>query len=348
MHSLTLELTSWGELRARDCVRGEVPCVMEGWYYVAGTDDPIAPAAGVVFQLTRRGGYKMPYVGWCTLIADGYGTLHVIEEDGSDAHLTRLGEYEDAAVLRRVPARRSVVTPSVRKLAEGTQAYIDIDADGVQEKISYALYRDPEHGGDITGLTVYIDGEPFFFDGLYAYGADVYLIRTAMSGTAWLYADTLSDNDYHATAVYGVRPGLAWAAGEFSGGFSAAPTDPECMRMYTRFSLLSTLNAERDYRVGLGGFPEPVGSFYAIDSSLVLTAKRAVEGWAIGPYGELGGETLTIPAGTKVTLVRTDGASATDLRLPDGRVCRVFVSDWPREIDGVAIWDCFDGVIFAG
>ena len=68
--------------------------------------------------------------------------IRVIEEDGSDAHLTRLGEYEDAAVLHRVPAQRSVVTPSVRKLAEGTQGYIDIDADGMQEKISYALYRD--------------------------------------------------------------------------------------------------------------------------------------------------------------------------------------------------------------
>lgn len=348
IHSLTLELTSWGELRLRDCVQGEIPRVMEGWYYVAGLNDPVAPAAGVVFQLTRRGGYKMPSVGWCTLVADKHGTLRVIEEADSDTHLTMLGEYEDAAVLQRVPAQRSVVKPSVRQIAEDARYFVDIDADGVQEQIVCALHRPAEYGGDINGITVTVDGEPFAFDDLMAYNADIWLIRTAMSGTVWLYVDALSDNDYHCTTVYGVRPGQVWSVGEFYGGFVAAPTDPEAMQLWSRFSLMSTLDAARTYRVGLSGFPEPVSSFYRIDSASVLTSKRAVEGWTVNAAGELGGEPMTIPAGTKATFVRTDGAYATDLQLPDGRACRVFVSDWPREINGVPVEDCFDGIGFAG
>ena len=120
------------------------------------------------------------------------------------------------------------------------------------------------------------------------------------------------------------------------------------MQLWNRFSVMSTLDASRTYRVGLSGFPEPVSSFYRINSASVLTSKRAVEGWTVNAAGELGGGPLTIPAGTKATFVRTDGAYATDLRLADGRFCRVYVSDWPREINGVAVEDCFDGVGFAG
>ena len=348
VHSLTLELTSWGELRMRDCVEGELPRVMEGWYYVAGRNDPIAPAGGVVFQLARRGGYKTPCDGWCTLVADKHGTLRVIEEDDSNCQLTALSEYEDAAVLQRVPAQRSVVTPSVRKLAENTKYTVDIDADGTQEQIFYALSRPAEYGGDITGITVYVDGEPFAFDDILVYEADVWLIRSAMSGTVWIYVDGLSDNDYHCTTVYCVRPGLGWTAGEFFGGFVTAPESPELLQLWRRFSLLSTLEASRVYRVGLSGFPEPISSFYAIDSDQAPTAKRAVEGWAVDEKGELDGRSVTIPAGTRVRFIRTDGAYATDLQLPDGRACRVFVSDWPREINGVPVEDCFDGIGFAG
>ena len=347
VHSLTLELTSWGELRLRDCAPDEIPAVYEGSYYIAGADDDIAPAGGVVFQLARRGGYKMPLMGWCSLLADDDGTLRIHEEQDSYQHLTKCNEYAEAVVLHRVPSIRRVVTPTVRRIAENERVYADIAADGTPEEISYAFGRDAEYGNEISSVTVTVEGQEFVIDSLFAYSADVYLVTTGMSGTAWLYIDGLSDNDYHYVTVIGIRLGDVWWAGEFSGGFTAALTDPENMEIQSRFHLVSTLNGKRAYRVGLSGYPEPVGSFYRIESDLVLKSKAELDGWLVDANGGLEAS-MTIPAGTALKPIRTDGAATTDLQLPDGSVCRVWSSGPMGTIGGIDVFDAFENAFFAG
>jgi hypothetical protein len=346
VHSLTLELTTAGEVRMRDVCSEAIPRVYKGYCYIAGADD-MAPAGSVVFRLARCGGYKMPLYGWCTMTVGIDGTLSVAEDPGSWDHLTKLGEYQDAAVLRPIPAVRRVVEPKVQTLAESARANADPDADGTPEEIRYTFVRNREYAGEIEGINITVDGEPFEFENLFAYDADVYLITNGMSGAAWLYVDCLTDNDYHYTAVYGIQPGFVWYAGEFYGGFTAAPTDPENMELSLRFHLVSTLVGARSYRVGLDGYPEPVDSFYRIDSDHALTAKTDIDGWEVDDDGVPVGA-MTIPAGTKAKPIRTDGAETTDLLLSDGRCCRVWSSGPMGTVSGIDIYDAFEGVVFAG
>ncbi len=77
-HELTLEISMWGTLRLRDTCEGDIPRLMEGSYYIAREGDD-APAGDVVFNLVSRAGYKMPYIGSCTMTPGGDGTLRITE-----------------------------------------------------------------------------------------------------------------------------------------------------------------------------------------------------------------------------------------------------------------------------
>ena len=347
-HDVTLQLTGWGQMRLRDCAPNAIPRMLEGAYYIAGLNDDVGPAGSVVFRLAARGGYKMPVIGYTTMVSEK-DTLRIYEEDDSDCPLTELDLSFGPAELTRLPEVRCVAQPEIRTLAEGERVTADIAGDGVPEEISYTFLRDTDGAEAITGVRVTVEGEEFTLNCLDAYTADVRLLIPAMHGTAYLYIDGVSDNDFHITAVVGVRLGEAWFIGNFRGGFSAVDADSGTMRLFRRTALLSTVNAARAYRPGLSGMPEAIDSFYRIDNDLTLTSKRAIFCWVVDPAtGALTSETAQLPAGTGVKLIRTDAVSAVDLRLPDGAVRRVFVSDWPRCIDGVPIEDCFDGLRFAG
>ena len=346
LHTLTLELTSWGEMKLRDCTSKAIPTVLQGYFYIAGANDDTAPADAVVFNLARRGGYKMPVNGWCRISADPDGTLHIAEDPESYGHLTKLNENEENAVLRRAASVRRLSAPSIRALGEDEPVSVDI-AGGTPAQLSYHFVHDADNPDDIAGITVTVNGKPFTIVNMYAYGASVCLVTPHMGGTAWLYIDCLSDNDYHFLTVVGVRPDDVWWAGEFMGGFAAAPTDPEALQIWSRFHLVSTVNATRAYRVGLSGCPEPVDSFYRIESDVVLTSKVDIDGWSVDGAGELE-EFTTIPVGTALKPIRTDGAGITDLQLPNGSVCRVWSSGVMGNINGTGVFDCFDGTFFAG
>ena len=113
--------------------------------------------------------------------------------------------------------------------------------------------------------------------------------------------------------------------------------------------MLSTISASRHYRTGADGSPEPVGEFFEFGWPLTITVKQDFETSFVDENGaDLG--TGTVPAGMELTLIRTDNESWTDVRLSDGRIARIYViqDTWPRTVDGKAIDDLFDGLLFAG
>ena len=346
-HSLTLELTGSGNMTLRDCTPKAIPTVLQGYFYIAGPDEEDVPEGDVVFRLARRGGYKMPVAGHAGMTVNEDGTLQITEATDVYAHLTSIGEGAASLELKPIPTVRRVAAPTVRRLAENERAAVDISADGLPETVSYAFGRDPDNGDEIGSVTVTVDGREFVIDSIFAYDADAYLITTGMSGTAWLYIDCLNDNDYHFLTVIGIRPGEAWWAGEFAGGFVGAPADPEALQLRSRFHLVSTLNAVRTYRIGMSGFPEPVDSFYRVVSDLTLTSMADIEGWRVDEVGGLV-DFMTIPAGTVLKPIRTDGVSSTDLQLPDGSVCRIWSSGIMGAINGIDVFDCFEDAFFAG
>ena len=354
LHSITMEMTTWGDMILRDTVDGKIPTVLQGSYYIAGANDDMgAPEGMVVFNLVARGGYKMPHVGYCDMFLAEDGTLLIDEEIQGDYYFDKLTDvdYENYYCgLVRVPAIRYFGSSRIVKLDENETFSIDIDADGTPEKVSYFFTRDKSAGDSITGLTIVLNDEEVAGYEEYFYDADVYLVEPMYSGQVFLYVDGLSDNDYHYTEIYGVDTDGVWYAGDYSGGFAEEPDDTECMLLSSRMQILSTVGVERYYRVGLNGLPEAIEPFFFTDSDLVLTTKRDLDVWVVdGDSGELVDWT-TLKAGTKVGLLCTDGSTFWDLLTEDDNCYRVWIdsSDWPQTIDGVDIEECFDGVRFAG
>ena len=350
LHSLTLELSSWGRLRMRDCAGSEIPRIVEGGWYIAKAGDDMAPEGAVVFNLVARGGYKMPLVGYCWMGVDDDGTLLISEDTDSYMDPLTKTDPDYAAALERVPAVRYVVEPEIRALEEGERVYVDIAADGTPEEIGYEFVRDHEHGDAIDSITFFLEGEDYTLHDAGVYDAEVWLAVPGLSGAVYLYIDGQSDNDRHYTMVIGFSQDDVWFAGDLYGGFEEAPTDVENMLMGTSLTVLSTVHAARRYRIGINGLPEAVEPYYRVVSDLTLTTKREIDCWTVDPATGALVDTAEIPAGTEGKLFRTDGAKFMDLVLDTGDVRRVWVDtyDWPMTVDGIDIEECFDGIIFAG
>lgn len=348
-HSLTLEMTNWGDLILRDCVDGQIPRVLAGSYYL-NTEDGDYPADTVVFTLASRAGYKQPIQGCCYMIFNGESLLIDEEVEGGYDKMTQVDYENYYCVLSRVPAVRYLAEPQVTALAENETVEIDLDLDGTAEELSYFFTRDEDSGDTITGFTFVLNGEETDMDDQWLYDAKVWLIRPAYSGQAFFYVDGVSDNDGHYLQIIRADAGGFRYAGDYYGGFAGDPTDAEDLRLRTRSQLLSTMGCERSYRVGLSGMPEATEPFFYADSELTLTAKEDLDVWTVSPdTGELI-DTATLESGTKVTLLRTDGSSFWDLKLADGDVRRIFIdtADWTLSIGGKPITDCFDGTFWAG
>lgn len=351
-HSLTLELNDYGGLRLRDCVDGEIPRLMGGSYYIAGEGDDFAEEAGMtVFNLVTIGGYKMPYMGACWIYVDEDGSLDVYDAEEGNAMGMLLRPTEYICSMRRVPTVRTVTgSRSFTPLAEGDSYMADIRGDGLLSEYSYSFVRDKNAGDAITAVVFTLDGEESTLDDLWLYGAEIYVADPGCTCAVYFYIDGQTDNDYHYTDIVGADDTDFWYVGSFSGGFDGEPRDPERMAMRRRLSMLSSVTVSRDYRVGLSGLPQPIDAFPYAVSDLTLTAKRDIDAWmADSETGELVYDQV-LPAGTKLSFLRTDGKTFWDLLSEGGDCYRVWVdrSDGGQTVGGVNISDCFDGLMFAG
>ena len=348
-HSVTLEMSNWGDMKLRDCVDGEIPRVLEGQYYIAKEGDDFAPAGAVVYTLAARGGYKMPQTGWCTMEIDADGLLQITESEEGYSPLLKHSPYA-AAELTRIPTRRESVQPQIRKLAEGETVSVDIYADGTPEKLSYALTQE-ENYGPITAISFFLNGAEYTETDQWYNDADVYLVTPGLSGAVYFYVDQYMDNDNRYMQIFRASADGVRRVGDYGGGFAASPTSAESLLLYDTFQFLSTMEAARSYRVGTSGLPEATEPFFYALGDLTLTAKQDIDFcWIVtSDSGELM-DTMTLPAGTQGKLLRTDGSEFWDLLLADGSCVRVFVDadSWPQTVGGVNIGECFDGVGFAG
>lgn len=346
-HSVTLELTSWGQLRLRDCVGAQIPRVLEGEYYIAGPDDDMAPEGAVVYALVSRSGYKTPYIGYTWMEVDYDGDLIVTEDPDSYAPLFDT-DPDYAAVLRRVPPVRFAGTPEVIEMENGGSVLVDVDADGEMEEIGLSWFGMEDYEDIIGSFSFTLNGEEVWLDDMQFYGVRAWLMVPRLRGAVYLYIDGQSDNDYHCMTVIGFSADDVWYAGDFLGLFKPDPADAEAFTLETRFEMLGSLSGTRLYRLGLNGLPEALEPFYAVRSGLSLTSRQDLDCWTVDENGETA-ESATLPAGTELKLLRSDGVSFVDLKAADGTVYRVWVDrEWPHYVGGVPAEDCFDDVVFAG
>lgn len=232
---------------------------------------------------------------------------------------------------------------------------LDINGDGEPEEL--LISRDFNEYGDMsTGIRIQIDSEEYAFEAL-AYNYTCYLVHLE-DGKWYLYVNSVSDNDYRTLHVFdlnGEEPeeiqvldGTGFHADYWEDTYEYPEdffTNPDEFKLDVRTDLLSTILAFRSYRVGSDGSAETKEEYYYYDTDRELTSKVNLE----LEFPE-SGEKEIVPAGSNFSFYRTDNEKFVDMKLDDGRICRIEVdnSDWPVLINGNDREDVFDGMIFAG
>lgn len=241
---------------------------------------------------------------------------------------------------------------------------IDFDGDGKADELS--VWASPDEYGTYEALKVSMKGVETSKD-IWAYSYDPYILHTT-DGKNYLYVICGSDNDYRMLEVFDLNGSSAVYVGEVNNcGLRAQLldassylygeellTDPENFYLESRMEVLSTYSASRKYHVGADGMPVADEDFYQVDASTyewreALTAKKDVPCVQVAEDGSVTADNAVIPAGTKLTLYRTDGSSLVDLKAGD-TLYRIEVdhSEWPYTINGVEEEEYFDGIMYAG
>ena len=241
---------------------------------------------------------------------------------------------------------------------------IDFDGDGKADELS--VWASMDEYGTYEALKVSMNGVETSKD-IWAYSYDPYILHTA-DGKNYLYVICGSDNDYRMLEVFDLNGSSAVYVGEVNNcGLRAQLldassylygeellTDPENFYLESRMEVLSTYSASRKYYVGADGMPVADEDFYQVDASTyewreALTAKKDVPCVQVAEDGSVTADNAVIPAGTKLTLFRTDGSSLVDLKAGD-TLYRIEVdhSEWPYTINGVEEEEYFDGIMYAG
>lgn len=232
--------------------------------------------------------------------------------------------------------------------------YEDIDGDGSLESISVSAY-DAQAGYGQT-IHIYIDETSTEYTSR-GWFDEAYLIHQK-DGSLYLYVCVFAENDEGIIHIFRISGGTAVfvedAHGYVGGGMME---NPGRFRVYDNLDVLSTYSGYRDCRVGDGGRLEALDDVYTIEMYTYgdeperhLTAKIPVPAWMISEDGSVAGTPEQLPAGTRLYFRRTDNRTFVEMELEDGRRCQIRgeFTTWPKTINGMNEYDCFDGIMYAG
>lgn len=245
---------------------------------------------------------------------------------------------------------------SVWKLDPYEELFLDIDGDGTDESIAYEL---SESGDNMEYRLSISDGvKSVSKGGDCGYGiTDAYIMKTPKDRYVF-YGEISRENDWRSLSIVDVT-GL-WSEenlshenepyGYYEAFYGNVPVNSEKFYLATRGDLLSTVSLMRKYTVGDDGMPVALEDEYSYEN-LELRAKENVPGYVLGRSGDETFKEDAIRSGSRLEAVSTDEESYVILRNMDsGELIKVEINGegWPRTIEGRAIEDYFDGLIFAG
>lgn len=203
----------------------------------------------------------------------------------------------------------------------------------------------------------YIENEEFC-----AFSMESYLV-TPDGQRFFLYVDAHGENDYRTMYIYDLSSGVPKYVTQLSGdGFYAewlvddtgeenyyyqVFNDPAHFTLGTRINVLGTMTGWRDHHmIAATGIPQPETEYYHLNGDdRELTSLIPLEVLILPDQ-----KTETIPAGSVFYFLRTNNETYVDMRLEDGRECRVLISyhDWQPLVNGLPEDECFDGIMYAG
>lgn len=263
----------------------------------------------------------------------------------------------------------------------GKRVAIDVDFDYNDEYGSYARE--------------YVIGNTRIRPEGYSYSSDSYIV--VAGGKHYLYTFSSAENDYSMLEVVDVdtksldesrteNAGLGgvdytWDEGDsYDTSCLRGPafTDPADISLSRRLEVLGTTNGYRSCHVGADGYPAANDELYTILTSFAIRAKKDLKLDVVDTSGKKTG-TKTVPAGTYLFDMRTDGESFVDLQTIDASalgindesewkyfqianrstdhidltkpIYRVHVdlSDgWLHHVNGVEEDSLFEGIMYAG
>ena len=176
-----------------------------------------------------------------------------------------------------------------------------------------------------------------------------------INGRIWCYVQLYGDNEWPHIDIYELTGGApAYVDTLQSMKLSASCTGPENFCLASRLDFLGSYMGYEDYDLKEDGLPSAHTETYAVyDYGMdgTLTAKCDLPALAgVNDYGT-GGSEATVPAGTVLHPVRTDGKSWMTMRSDSGEIYRFDVegdSYGTGSIGGIPEEECFDGLFYAG
>ena len=177
-------------------------------------------------------------------------------------------------------------------------------------------------------------------------------------------------------------PDYIWDEGDaYDASCQSGPvfTDPsEFTLACSHLDMLGTTSGYRNYHVGVDGYPVAAEPYYTMDTSFAIRAKKDLKLDLVDAGGKKTG-TKTVPAGTYLFDMRTDGETFVDLQTIDASaldisdesdwkyfqiperstgyidltkpIYRVEIdhdAGWPYHANGVEEDSLFEGIMYAG
>lgn len=248
----------------------------------------------------------------------------------------------------REPAKEFAVS-----ISPYTSQYADLDGDGKPDEIQvYCSAR--EYEGEAIHVIVNENETAHWSDGWFG---EVFFIKLR-DGRYYLYVGVDEVDDIHTIHVFSLTGGECRYIGEYNGDLDGSLVfNPEGFKVVSYMETLGTYSGYRLCHIGNDGLPEPDSLFYTViqyeyegQTGPRVTAKQPVPVRMVSADGSVAAETEEMPAGTVFYFQRTDDQTFMEMKLEDGRSCRIDVNKSGRSqtVHGIDIYECFDGIVFAG
>lgn len=228
----------------------------------------------------------------------------------------------------------------------GEEGFTDLNSDGVMDMLTVDGNYDAEYDM-YTSMNVTVNDNTYTLDAWY-YELTSYLVKA--NGNTYVYAETMSENDYRTLYVFKVTESSVEYIGEVQGSGIADFTDAADFGLTKRFDLLSTYSGQGRFYVGEDGMPVQKEDAYEIqlyeDTPIISTVNITAE--LVDENGNLIGETYDFPAGTEYHFRRTDGMTYVDMMTSEGKACRLYTTPAGSTVNGMDAWESFEMLYYAG
>ena len=235
----------------------------------------------------------------------------------------------------------------------------DAGADGQRDILTVKPQMD-EGNYSMQDVVIALGDKSYVEDEIYAHDVHPYLVLND-NGKSMLYIEYVFDNDYRSLGIFDLNGGEPRMADMRDDHFrqiydteyfvTCLFNNPDSFRLATRLDLLSTCDGYRYAHIGDDGMPVFDSIDYVFDRELTITTKQAIKADLVDKErGQVTQIDVEVSGGEPLKLYSSDNKSYVDAVTKDGAVVRIYVdtSGWPVTVNGKDIYDCFDGMFFAG